>query len=98
MMIISRVNNQNNDEMSLRSQRTRVKFSEEIEMDSLEHENCVIAAGLGLLGTIQENDSFGQDNEDDVNLNDFHEFDVSVREILKCHQYGKYTLHICDML
>lgn len=75
MMIISRVNN---DEMSLRSQRSRVTFSEEIEMDSLEHETCVLAsAGLGLLGTIQEIDSFGQDNENDVNLNDFHEFDVS---------------------
>lgn len=68
MMIIGRVNNQNNDEMSLRSQRSRVTFNEEIEMDSLEH-------GLGLLGTIQEND---RDNEDDVNLNEFHEFDVSV--------------------
>jgi hypothetical protein len=78
MTIISRVN----DEMSLRSQRTRVTFSEEIEMDSLEHENCILAAAsLGLLGTIPENDSFGQDNEDDVNLNDFHEFDVSVRVI-----------------
>lgn len=81
-MIIARVNNQNNDEMSLRSlARNRVTFSEEIEMDSLEHETCMIATnGLGLLGTIQENvedHSHSPDDDDDVNLNEFQEFDVS---------------------
>lgn len=83
MMMIARVNNQNSDEMSLRAQanRNRVTFSEEIEMDSLEHESCMIASsGLGLLGTIQEkNESQQRDEENDVNLNEFHEFDVSER-------------------
>lgn len=94
MMMLARVNNQNSDEMSLRAQanRNRVTFSEEIEMDSLEHESCMIASsGLGLLATIQEkNESQQRDEENDVNLNEFHEFDVSESGWKKCHR--KYLI------
>lgn len=72
--------NQDIDAMSLRSQRGRVKFCEEIEMDSLEPDiNNVFGKG-SVLGTINEYDLNGQIVEDefeDENLNDFHEFDVS---------------------
>ena len=81
-MVTSRLNlvvNQDNDAMSLRSQRGRVTFCEEIEMDSLEPEINNIFAKGGVLGTIKEYE-FGQNIEDefeDSNFNDFHEFDVS---------------------
>jgi hypothetical protein len=74
--------NQDFDAMSLRSQRSRVTFCEEIEMDSLEPEiNNILMKGA-VLGTINEYE-FGQNFEDefeDPNLNDFHEFDVSSPE------------------
>lgn len=61
--------------MTLRSQRGRVTFCEEIEMDSLEPEiNSVF--GKGVLGTIKEYEFNGHES-DDENLNDFYEFDVS---------------------
>lgn len=110
-MIIARVKNQNSDEMSLRAQaRNRVTFSEEIEMDSLEH---AAVNGLGLLGTIQEkNEPSSRDEEDDVNLNEFHEFDVS-ESGEKCHRdescrakaskkkrkiFMRSVMSVCDML
>lgn len=70
--------NQDTDAMTLRSQRGRVTFCEEIEMDSLEPEiNSVFGKG-GVLGTIKEYECNGHDESDDENLNDFHEFDVSL--------------------
>jgi hypothetical protein len=78
--------NQDIDTMSLRSQKSRVTFSEEIEMDSLEPElNNLIGKG-GVLGTIKEYEFNGQtieDEFDDENLNDFHEFDVSYCYMIK---------------
>jgi hypothetical protein len=73
--------NQDIDAMSLRSQRSRVTFCEEIEMDSLEPEINNIFAKGGVLGTINEYE-FGGSYEDfeDPHLNDFHEFDVSSSE------------------
>lgn len=72
--------NQDIDTMSLRSQRSRVTFCEEIEMDSLEPElNNLIGKG-SVLGTIKEYEYNGQsirDEFDDENFNEFHEFDVS---------------------
>ena len=69
--------NQDFDVMSLRSQKSRVTFCEEIEMDSLEPEiNNVFGKG-GVLGTIKEYDLNGHDEFEDENLNDFNEFDVS---------------------
>lgn len=70
--------NQDTDAMTLRSQRGRVTFCEEIEMDSLEPEiNSVFGKG-GVLGTIKEYECNGHES-DDENLNDFHEFDVSLK-------------------
>lgn len=72
--------NQESDGMSLRSQKIRVTFSEEIEMDSLEPEVNGVVHGKGVLGTIKEYEFNGQidDNEfEDENLNEFREFDVS---------------------
>lgn len=72
--------NQDTDAMSVRSQRGRVTFSEEIEMDSLEPEISNVFGKNGVLGTIKEYELNGQiveDEFDDENLNDFHEFDVS---------------------
>lgn len=72
--------NQDSDTMSLRSQRSRVTFNEEIEMDSLEPELSNLIGKGSVLGTIKEYEFNGQiiENEfDDENLNDFHEFDVS---------------------
>lgn len=72
--------NQDNDEMSIRSQRGRVTFCEEIEMDSLEPEINNLYSKGAVLGTIKEYEFNGQNIEDefdDANLNDFHEFDVS---------------------
>lgn len=67
--------NQDIDTMSLRSQRSRVTFCEEIEMDSLEPElNNLIGKG-SVLGTIKEYEF--HDEFDDENFNEFHEFDVS---------------------
>lgn len=71
--------NQDIDIMSLRSQRSRVTFCEEIEMDSLEPEinNLLVSNGLG---TIKEYEIGGQNFEielEDENLNEFREFDVS---------------------
>lgn len=67
--------NQDFDAMSLRSQRSRVTFCEEIEMDSLEPEINTVKGGV--LDTIKEYEFNGQNDFDDENLNDFHEFDVS---------------------
>lgn len=85
--------NQDTDAMSLRSQRSRVTFCEEIEMDSLEPEiNNILSKG-GVLKTIKEyefNGHFVENEFDDENLNDFHEFDVSLgymiapNEVLLC--------------
>lgn len=72
--------NQDIDAMSLRSQRGRVTFCEEIEMDSLEPDISNVFGKGGVLGTISEYDVNGQIVEDefeDENLNDFYEFDVS---------------------
>lgn len=72
--------NEDYDEMSFRSQRGRVTFCEEIEMDSLEPEINNIFSKGGVLGTIKEYEFNGQNIEDefdDPNFNDFHEFDVS---------------------
>ena len=68
--------NQEIDTMSLRSQRGRVTFTEEIEMDSLEADvNNAFAKG-GVLCTIKEYDLI--ENEfDDKNYKEFDEFDVS---------------------
>lgn len=69
--------------MSLRSQKSRVTFCEEIEMDSLEPEINNIFAKGPVLGTIKEYE-FGQNYEDefkDPHLNDFHEFDVSSSDV-----------------
>lgn len=72
--------NQDTDAMTLRSQRGRVTFCEEIEMDSLEPEiNSVFGKG-GVLGTIKEYEFNGHDESDDENHNDFHEFDVSLNK------------------
>lgn len=81
-MVTSTLNlvvNQDIDTMSLRSQRSRVTFCEEIEMDSLEPEINNLLAKTGVLGTIKEYE-FGhsiEDEFDDANFNEFHEFDVS---------------------
>lgn len=72
--------NQDIDAMSLSSQRGRVTFCEEIEMDSLEPEINGIFVKVGVLGTIKEYEFNGQNIEDefdDANFNDFVEFDVS---------------------
>lgn len=72
--------NQDIDTMSLRSQRSRVTFSEEIEMDSLEPELNNLISKVAVLGTIKEYEYNGQSIEhefDDENLNEFREFDVS---------------------
>ena len=85
-MVTSTLNlvvNQDNDAMSFRSQRSRVTFCEEIEMDSLEPEINNIFAKGGVLGTIKEYE-FGQNIEDefeDSNFNDFYEFDVSFCDV-----------------
>ena len=66
--------------MSLRSQRSRVTFCEEIEMDSLEPEMHNLLGKNLVLGTIKEYEFNGQSIEDefyDENLNEFLEFDVS---------------------
>lgn len=71
--------NQESDVMSLRSQRGRVTFCEEIEMDSLEPE--LFGKSGAQLGTIQEYEFNGrniEDEFDDENLNEFREFDVSL--------------------
>lgn len=71
--------NQECDEMSLRSHKIRVTFSEEIEMDSLEPDVNRVQ-GKGVLGTIKEYEYNGQivDEElEDENFNEFNEFDVS---------------------
>lgn len=68
--------NQEIDAMSLRSQRSRVTFSEEIEMDSLEADiNNTFGKG-GVLCTIKEYE-FVENEFDDENYNNFREFDVS---------------------
>ena len=62
----------NNDAMSVRSQRSRVTFFEDIEMDSLEPE----VNGKYELGTIKE-----YDNEFIIaSVEAFKEFDVSVNK------------------
>lgn len=62
--------------MSLRSQRSRVTFSEEIEMDSLEADiNNTLGRG-GVLRTIKEYEFIGN-GFDGESSNQFHEFDVS---------------------
>lgn len=66
--------NQDTDTMSLRSQRSRVTFCEEIEMDSLESE---LIGKSGVLGTIKEYELSIEEEFGDENLNEFHEFDVS---------------------
>jgi hypothetical protein len=71
--------NQDINEMSIRSQRGRVTFCEEIEMDSLEPEINNIFGKGGVLGTIKEFNI--EDEFDDPNLNDFHEFDVSFCDV-----------------
>lgn len=68
--------NQEIDAMSLRSQRGRVTFCEDIEMDSLEPEINSFLKG-GVLGTIKEYEFNGQNDFEDENLNEFREFDVS---------------------
>ena len=72
---VSLLVNQEIDTMSLRSQRSRVTFCEEIEMDSLEPELNTLYVKGGVLGTINEYSVEGE--FEDANLNDFHEFDVS---------------------
>lgn len=67
--------NQDSDAMSLRSQKSRVTFCEEIEMDSLEPEINVFGKGV-ILGTIREYDFPGHSTGDIDN--EFHEFDVSL--------------------
>lgn len=68
--------NQDNDIMSFRSQRGRVSFNEEIEMDSLEADinNCFVKGGV--LCTIKEYE-FIENEFEDENYKEFHEFDVS---------------------
>lgn len=82
-MVLSSLNllvNEESDEMSLRSQKIRVTFSEEIEMDSLEPDiNGAQGKGIGL-GTIKEYEFNGQiidDEFENENFNVFREFDVS---------------------
>lgn len=73
--------NQDPDTMSLRSQRSRVTFCEEIEMDSLEPEVNNLTGKHLMLGTIKEYEFNGHNIEnefDDENLNEFVEFDVSL--------------------
>jgi hypothetical protein len=79
--------NENFDTMSMRSQKSRVTFSEEIELDSLEPEINNIFAKSEMLGTIREYETGSSssdcgcqmitDDFDDEHLNEFHEFDVS---------------------
>lgn len=74
--------NENFDTMSMRSQKSRVTFSEEIELDSLEPEINNIFANSEMLGTIREHREYepgsdGYNIEDDEHLVEFHEFDVS---------------------
>lgn len=72
--------NQDINAMTLRSQRGRVTFCEEIEMDSLEPEVNNIFGKKFVLGTINEYELSGRNVEEDIedeNLNEFQEFDVS---------------------
>lgn len=82
--------NQDIEAMSLRSQRGRVTFSEEIEMDSLEPELSHVVMKERVLGTIKEYEFNGQkieDEFDDENLNEFVEFDVS---------WERWKRYVCD--
>lgn len=71
----------NNDAMSVRSQRSRVTFFEDIEMDSLEPEENGIN-GKFELGTIKE-----YENEFVIaSVEAFKEFDVSVKSFVNYKQ------------
>lgn len=70
--------NQESDVMSFRSQRGRVTFCEEIEMDSLEPELFGKIVELETIKEFEFNGRNVEDELDDEHLNEFQEFDVSL--------------------